>query len=54
MASFSKGDLVWVQADNPGSPPHAGVADADSKGGFTIVRVRGVPFLISNDRISKA
>lgn len=54
MADFKKGDVVRVQPDKPGRPTHVGVCSRDSKGGFTIVRILGTPFLIRNDRISKA
>lgn len=53
MTDFKKGDVVRVQPDKPGSPTHVGVCSRDSKGGFTIVRIRGTSFLISNSRISK-
>lgn len=54
MTGFKKGDFVKVQPDTPGKPAHWGVVDSDSKDGLTAVRVRGVPFLIPNSRISRA
>lgn len=53
MATFKKGDVVRVQPDKPGRPTHVGVCSADSKDGFTIVKVRGTSFLLHNDRLSK-
>lgn len=54
MTDFKKGDFVEVQPEGAGKTPHFGTCEADSKGGFTIVRLRGTTFLIKNDRISKA
>lgn len=54
MTDFKRGDFVEVQPEGAGKTPHFGTCDADSKGGFTIVRIWGTPFLIKNDRISKA
>lgn len=51
---FKKGDFVEVQPEGAGKTPHFGTCQADSKGGFTIVLLWNTPFLIRNDRISKA